>query len=422
MKGIPRSIGQFFGGQYYCGLDIGSFKVKASLNRVVDAQTLELLAVNEADTRGLAAASINDISDFSSCISAAMDGVLRKTRIKVRDVHVGLGGEFIDTRLSRALIPLVERGNKIVTARDLHHARQQARMLGVRLDEEVVCDMVQQFKVDDVNIALNPIGLYGRKLEVETLLVLANITRLRNLTKAVQQAGFEVNDVHFNAWAATELMLDRRHRNDGCVFVDLGARTSLVLVFKEGLLKGFRKVEVGGDLMTQHIAASLNIPFQLAEDIKKSYGRVLDGKSDLTQDVGLSSEEILIKKDAGFVPVKRDALSHAIEPDIRLISDQIRQVVALSGYEGQLKSGIVVVGGGSLLAGLMERMENDAHMPVSLGRNIPGLNSAAVYCISTSLAEMGYKNTLRYKLDSQKPKDWWDGFKAKAEELSNEYF
>ncbi len=422
MKGIPRFIGQFFGGQYYCGLDIGSSKIKASLNRVVDAQTLELLAVNEAETRGLAAASINDISEFSSCVSSAMDGVLRKTRIKVRDVHLGLGGEFIDTRASRALIPLVERGNKIVTVRDLNNARQQARMLGVRLDEEVVCDMVQQFKVDDVNIALNPVGLYGRKLEVETLLVLANITRLRNLTKAVHQAGFEVNDVHFNAWAATELMLDKRHRNDGCVFVDLGARTTIVLVFKEGLLKSFRKVEVGGEHMTQHIAAKLNIPFQLAEDIKKSYGRVSDGKIDPGADALVSSEEILIKKDSGFVPVKRNALTVASEPDIRAISENICQAVTASGYEGQLKAGVVVVGGGSLLAGLMERMEHDTHMPVSLGRNIPGLNSAAIYCISTSLAEMGYKNTLRYKLDSQKPKDWIDGLKAKAEELSNEYF
>jgi cell division protein FtsA len=292
----------------------------------------------------------------------------------------------------------------------------------VRLDEEVVCDMVQQFKVDDVNIALNPVGLYGRKLEVETLLVLANITRLRNLTKAVQQAGFEVNDVHFNAWAATELMLDKRHRNDGCVFVDLGAKTTLILVFKEGLLKGFRKVEVGGDLMTQHIAGTLNIPFQLAEDIKKSYGRVADGKIELTPESVSGSEEILIKKDNGFVPVKRDALTMAMEPDIRAIAQNIRELVAASGYEGQLKSGLVVVGGGSLLAGLMERLENDTHMPVSLGRNIPGLNSAAIYCISTSLAEMGYKNTIRYKLDSQKPKDWWDGLRAKAEELSNEYF
>ncbi len=418
MNGIQRFVGQFFGDQFYCGLDIGTYKIKASLSRVVDAYTLELLAVGEAETRGLAVASINDISEFSSCVSAAINGVMRKTKIKVRDIHMGLGGEFIETRSSRALIPLVERGNKIVTNRDLYNARQQARMLGVRLDEEVICDMVQQFKVDDVNIALNPVGLYGRKLEVETLLVLANITRLRNLTKGVQQAGFEVSDVFFNASAGTELMLDKRQRNDGCVFVDLGAGTTLILIFKEGLLKYFRKIPVGTEAMTRHIATDINIPFALAEDIKKSYGRIFDG----AVPEAVSTEEILIKKEQGFMPVRRDALTTAIEPSVRLIIQNMREAVAASNYEGQLKAGVIVVGGGALLAGFMERIEQDMHMPVVIGRNIPGLNSAAIYCVSTGLAEMGYKNTFRYKLDAQKPKDWWDGFKAKAEELSNEYF
>ncbi|MBF0331434.1 MAG: cell division protein FtsA [Candidatus Omnitrophica bacterium] len=419
MNVIQRFVGQFFGDQFYCGLDIGTHKVKASLSRVVDAHTLELLAVSEAETRGLAVASINDIGEFSSCVSAAVNGVIRKTKIKVRNIHLGLGGEFIETRPSRALIPLVERGNKVVTHRDLENARHQARMLGVRLDEEVVCDMVQQFKVDDVNIALNPVGLYGRKLEVETLLVLANITRLRNLTKAVQQAGFEVNDILFNASAASELMLDKRQRHDGCVFVDLGARMTLILIFKEGLLKHFRKVPVGAEAMTQQIATQINIPFALAEDIKKSYGRVHDGRSG---SMPASAEEILIKKEQGFSPVKRDLITAAIEPGVCTIIENIREAVKASSFEGQLKAGIVVVGGGALLAGFMERIEQDMHMPVVIGRNIPGLNSAVIYCVSTGLAEMGYKNTVRYKLDAQKPKDWWDGLKAKAEELSNEYF
>ncbi len=415
MRTLQRFFGQFLGDQFYCGLDIGAHRIKASLNRVADARTLELLAVNEVPARGLAAASINDITEFSGCVSAALDGIIRKTRFKVRDVHLGLGGEFIETRPSRALVPLVERGNKILTSRDLHHARNQARMLGVRLEEEVICDLVQQFKVDDVNVALNPVGLYGRKLEVETLLVIANTMRLRNLTKAIQQAGFEVNDVFFNVHAATELMLEKRQLNDGCVFADFGARTTLVLVFKEGLLKYFRKVPVGGEMLTQRIAAELSIPFPLAEDIKRSYARVTD-------DADANAEEILVKKEQGFVPLRRQVLTAAIEPDVCRMIEEMRAAVAASGYEGQLKSGIVVVGGGALLAGLMERLEKDMRMPVGFGRNIPGLNSAAIYCVSTSLAEMGYKNTLRYSIDSQRPKDWFAAVKAKAEELSNEYF
>ncbi len=421
MKGIRRFLTQFLGDQFYCGLDIGTHKLKASLSRVADADTLELQAVNEVETRGLAGASINDIGEFSSCVSAVIDGIARRTKRKVRDIHLGLGGEFVDMRLSRALVPLVERGNKIVSEKDLRYARGQARMLGVRLEEEVLTDIVQQYKIDDVNIAFNPAGLYGRKLEVETLLVLANITRLRNLTKAVQQAGFEVNDIHFNGVAASDAMLDKRRRTEGCVFIDFGARTTMILVFKEGLLKHFRKVAVGGELLTQRIAAELNIPFVLAEDIKKSYGYV--ELPDTSPEAGRGAgEEILVKKEQVFVPVKRARITRAVEPDINTLIGHMRAAVTESGYEGQLKGGIVVVGGGALLAGVMERVEFEMRMPVTLGRNIPGLNTAAVYCVSTSIAEAGYKKMFRYRLDSQKPKDLWTAARNKAIEISNEYF
>ena len=47
----------------------------------------------------------------------------------------------------------------------------------MRLEEEVLVDLVRQFRVDDVNVALDPVGLYGRKLEVESLLVVMSISR-----------------------------------------------------------------------------------------------------------------------------------------------------------------------------------------------------------------------------------------------------
>ena len=112
----------------------------------------------------------------------------------------------------------------------------------------------------------------------------------------------------------------------------------------------------------------------------------------------------------------------AVEEDIRAITDNISAAAVASGHEAQLKAGVVVVGGGALLSGLMERIEHDTRMPVALGRNISGLNTAAIYCVSTSLAEMGYKGTFRYKIDSQKPSDWLSALRAKAQELSNEYF
>lgn len=416
MNQIKRLFSQFFKERVFCGLDIGSQKIKACLSLVQDAENLELLAVNEVDTRGLLDRSVNDIAELSSAVGAVCEGLTQKTKVRFHDLYLGIGGDLVEVRMSRAVVPLVERGNKVIVPSDVRMARRQARLLGVRLDEEVICDLVRQFKVDDVNIANNPVGLYGRKIEVETLLVVVNVTRLRNITKAIRQAGYEVNHIFYNGEVLAEAVLDKRHRSEGSVLVDLGAQKTAILVFKDGLLKHFSFAFFGGDTMTRHIAEKLTIPFDLAEDVKKTYIRLGD------QAVPAGGDEILIKRDQEFVPVKRAMLTEIIDEDVRQFVEHVRDAIAASGYEGQIKSGIVMAGGGALLTGLMERVENSIGLPVTMARNIPGLNNSSLYSMATSLAEAGYKGSLRYVFDTRKPKDWFDVVKSKALELCNEYF
>jgi cell division protein FtsA len=416
MNKLQFFVSWLFKEKIFCGLDIGSQKIKAALSRVQDAVTLDLLAVNEVETRGLTNGSVNDLAAFSSAVGSALDGLTKKTKIRFRDVYLGLGGELVETRMSRALIPVTERGNKVIVPHDVKNARRQARLLGVRLEEEVICDFVRQFKVDDINIALNPVGLYGRKIEVETLITVVNMARLRNITKAIRQAGYEVNRTFFSGEALGIAVLDTRHRQEGSVLVDIGARKTAIFVFKDGLLKHFSSVLFGGERMTERVAQALNVPFALAEDVKRSYVRLseIPGKA--------GHDEILIKKEQGLVPVKRADLNLAVAEEARALIEQIRQAILASGYEGQLKAGVVVAGGGALLTGLMEMMEAELKMPVVMARNIQGLNNASLYAVATSLAEAGYKGSLRYVFDTRKPKDWFDTLRSKIQELCNEYF
>ena len=186
MSRFRSLVSWLFKEKIFCGLDIGSHGIKAALSRVQDADTLDLLAVNEVETRGLSNGSVDDLAAFSSAVGTALDGLVKKTKIRFRDVYLGLGSQLIETRMSRAVIPVTERGNKVIVPHDVKNARHQARLLGVRLEEEVLCDFVRQFRVDDINIALNPVGLYGRKIEVETLIAVVNMSKLRNIGKAIR--------------------------------------------------------------------------------------------------------------------------------------------------------------------------------------------------------------------------------------------
>ncbi len=415
MKKFRDIVGLFFKDRVFCGIDIGSQKIKVSLSKLQDAENFELMGVYEVDTRGFKDASVNDIGEFSGAISMALEGLARKTKLKITDVYLGLGGDLVETRMSRAVIPLTERGNKVIVPSDVRNARRQARLLGGRLEEEVIEDFVRQFKVDDINVALNPIGLYGRKMEVEVLLVVISITRLRNIYKAVKQAGVDINRVFFNGMALSEATLDRQRRQDGCMLIDIGAKKTEIYIFKEGLLKHFNYALFGGDRITSRLAKKLNIQYSLAEDIKKSYGR-LDNKP------LRGTDDIIIKKEQGFVSVKHSVIQEAIEEDVKELVEHIRDSIAASGYEGQIRSGVVMAGGGVLMPGLMEYVERSLGLSVSMARSIAGLNQVSLYAVSTSLSEMGYKGSARYVFDTRKPKDWRDALTGQAKDICSEYF
>ena len=276
--------------RYYCGLDIGSQRIKAGILKIKDIHTIELIGVYERKTDGLKNTSVSDLGELSECIHGTVHTLMKKTGIKLKEVQLGVGGELVDIRESRAVIPLIDRGSKIITTADIKKVNRQAHLLGLNVEEEVLHDLPQYYLVDDVDVALNPNGLYGRRLGIHSFMIIVNVNRIRNMMRAVHQAGYDVAHVFFSSYAASEIALNDQERLEGCILIDIGSQSTRLLIFKEGNLKYFRKISSGGDACTHRIAQQLNLPFDLAEEIKKSYASVLSAEQD-------HAEEILVKRD-----------------------------------------------------------------------------------------------------------------------------
>lgn len=369
----------------YCGLDIGAQTVKASAVRVGENHSFELLGVYESKTSGFQQASVTDINELSECIHNTVAGILSRTGLKLKEVQLGISGELIDQRFSTAVIPLVDRGNKVISQPDVKKLQVQARMLGVKMEEIILHDFPQYYKVDDVNTALNPVGLFGRKLETSTLLIVLNNTILRNLTKAVNEAGYDVSNMFAAGYAAAEACLNEYYRRQGCVLLDVGAAVSSALFFKDGQLKFLQRILWGGDSITRRISNQLNLSFNVAEDIKTAYGVATQSDSSV-------DEEILLKREEAYVPVRKQLISEAIEPEVVLFIEQVSEAIKNSGLGDQMNVGVMMVGGGSLLPGFPERLEQGLNMPVKLGKvnmAIKKLHNSAKFASVVGLAQMG---------------------------------
>jgi cell division protein FtsA len=399
--------------QYFCGLDLGTHTMKASIVRLTDEDNLDLLGVYETRATGFQEASISDITELAECIQRTVHGVMEKTGIKVHAVQLGVSGSFLATRRTSSVIPLVDSGTKVISKFDLRKVENQAKLLGVNLDEEIIHDFPQWYKIDDINTSINPAGLIGRKIETSLLLLTANSLRIRNLTKAVHQAGFEVNSVAFCGYAASDVAVDKQDKALGCALVDIGANITSVIFFKNGIVGDVQFIPWGGNYVTQSIAERLSLTVDLAEEIKKTHA--VANPKDITG-------EILVKRDKGYIPIRRESVCEAVNWEIENFLTHLETVIKGSHLYHQLNKGIVMVGGGSLLPGAIERIEERVNTPVRMGAATPGLNNAAVYAASIGLGRMHYLKKKEEGIGIKTPINFKDKIVNSVKELCQEYF
>jgi len=402
--------------QYFCGLDLGTHTMKASIVCAKDEDNLDLLGVFETRTTGFKEASISDITELAQCIGRTVQGVMQKTGIKIHAVQLGISGSFLATRRSSAVIPLVDSGTKVISKFDLRKVGAQAKLLGVNLEEEVIHDFPQWYKIDDVNTSINPAGLIGRKIEASLLLLTANSLRVRNLTKAVHQAGFEVSSVAFSGYAASEVAVDKADKALGCALVDIGANITTVIFFKDGIVGDVQFIPWGGNYVTQSIAERLSLTVDLAEEIKKTHAVATQtGPTNV-------SGEILVKREKSYIPIRRESVCEAVNLEIENFLAHLETVVKGSHLYHQLNKGIVMVGGGSLLPGAIERIEERVNTVVRMGAATPGLNNAAVYAASIGLGRMHYLKKKEESIGIKTPLNFKDKIVNSVKELCQEYF
>ena len=402
--------------QYFCGLDLGTHTMKASIVRAKDEDNLDLMGVFETRAMGFKEASISDITELADCIQRTVQGVMQKTGIKIHAVQIGLSGGFLTTRRTSAIIPLIDSGTKVISKFDLRKVEAQAKLLGVNLEDEIVHDFPQWYKVDDINTSISPAGLIGRKIESNLLLLTANSLRVRNLTKAVHQAGFEVNSVAFSGYAASDVAVDKADKDLGCALVDIGANITSVIFFKNGIVGDVQFIPWGGNYVTQSIAERLSLTIDLAEDIKKTHA--LASRTNPKEVSG----EILVKRDKGYIPIRREAVCEAVNWEMENFLTHLETVVKGSYLYHQLNKGIVMVGGGSLLTGAIERIEERVNTPVRMGPTTQGLNNSAIYAASIGLGRMHYLKKKEDAIGIKTPLNFKDKIVNSVRELCQEYF
>lgn len=353
---------------YICAVDIGSDKIAAGLAQVRKGRA-ENIFFDSIASGGVKEGVIVDALELVSCLGKILKSLKARSGLKIKYVHANFSGKDIITRHSHAIIPLTERGNKVITSTDIANANEQARILGSSLDEEIIHVIPSSYTIDSKSNVINPVGLYSHRLEADLFLIYAKLSSLQSLNRAVAQSGFEIKRLSFSGLATSKVVFGKEDRKGLSVFCDVGSDITELLIFRDGLLQSIQILPVGGNSMTLRLSEGLKINYELAEDIKRSYGVIGDFNA-IAED-----KEILVKKDEFYKPIKHREVAQLATDAGRMICNHIKEAAGKNVQLHEIDN-FIMTGRTLLSDGFIEMMENILGIPVKIGRiNNPEVSS-----------------------------------------------
>jgi cell division protein FtsA len=371
-----------------CGLDIGSTKICMLISRVREDGSLEILGTGYAESAGLKRGMVVDLDQAAASVRKAAGEAETKSGISADWVTIGLSGEGVQSFNCHGAIE-IEGKNQEVTRDDMIQVIRAAQSMPAPENREVIHVLPQEFFLDNWGDITNPVGLTGKRLDVDVHVVTCDSALLQNLVNAVNRAQMRVNRVILENLASAEAVLTREEREMGASVVDIGGSTTDLATFSRNSLRSTSVLPVGGVHFTRDLAIGLRTPIEDAERLKKEIG-TLD-LSSIAEDETITVPGIG-SRTARSMPRKlacQILLDRAVE-----LLELIREKLAQEGERDQLLGGVILTGGGSLLAGLAELAERILEIPVRPGLplGVQGLTEELVhpvYATAVGLALLG---------------------------------
>jgi cell division protein FtsA len=352
------------GHKHIASVDIGTTEVRAVVGEVTETDQLEIIGIGRAASRGVRKGVVVNIEATVEAIKHATEEAEMMSGLPIDSVFIGLNGAQVRGMNSRGVIA-ISRRNRDITEEDVYRVIEQARSISVPTDREIIDVLPQEFTVDGQDGIGNPIGFLGMRLEAAVHVVTSPITARQNVISSANRAGMVVVDTVVNHVAGVESTLTPDEKEYGAAVIDIGADiTNLTVVYRDAI-RHTATFPIGGNHFTNDIAVGLRTPVPEAERIKRDEGCALAA---LMADHE-RTHMVEVPSVGGRQPrmLSRQILCEILQPRAEEIFSHAADEIQRAGFERQILSSVVLIGGGSLMDGIVEMAEQIMDLPARHG-------------------------------------------------------
>jgi cell division protein FtsA len=235
------------------------------------------------------------------------------------------------------------------------------------------------------------VGLQGAKLSADTILITMLAKHRDDTIAAVEMAGVEVEAVMASPIAASLVTLTKAQRTAGVVLANIGSETLTIVVYDNDIPISVKVFPIGGNVITESLALSFQMPLPEAEQAKRG---------------AITGSDISNKK-------LQTIIDSRMKDMFALINGHLKAI----GKSRLLPAGIVITGGGSGIATSADIAKSILKLPSQVSQIgfLPRSSSVdATWAVAYGLCRWGYGEDLADEGQSLRDvlKGGWDSFRS----------
>ncbi len=338
--------------QYVISLDIGTEFVKSLIVRIEDDKGYVVGVGRErqklSDMQG---GTVTDIAGAITNCERSLKQAIDEAHVLPKQVIIGIAGEYVKGMTSHVHFTRPESHRKI-TMDELQEIIEQVQEKALAkakvalawetghqaIDVRLVNSAVVEVRIDGYRVT-NPIGFYGKDINVGVFNSFAPIIHLGALQTIAEELGLDLLSVAAEPYAVSRCLGMEESVDFSAIFIDIGGGTTDVAVVRNGGVEGTKMFGFGGRTFTKRVANVLSLPFPEAEEIKLQYAR---------GDISAEKQAMLHKALMSDSEVWLAGVELALEEFARKAKGQESEL---------LPSRILLCGGGSMLPDIRKTLE-----------------------------------------------------------------
>ncbi len=351
---------------FITALDLGSSTIKGVIAQQRKDGSVVFVKTIKKESKGIKRGDIQYPNETVKALSDVLNEIRHFEKKALKNLVIGLSSTKTGFHLSRAAVSIPRPDFEIIQE-DVERVLQESTAVNIPPGWQILHSLPREFVIDGIEVDdTDVVGLSGKKLEVNVVLITAFSSVYKNFLKVSQllfgkKAGL-AGTLVFTPLASERAVLTKNQRELGVAMVDIGFGTTSIVVYQDGRMLLSKVLPIGAGNITNDIAIGLKCSVSVAEKIKRSYGCAYARDISVKEKIDLSEYDENLSSN-----ISRRYVAEIIEARVREIFSLVDAELKGIAKAGKLPAGAVLVGGGARLSGIVDIARDELRFPAQVG-------------------------------------------------------